>query len=217
MAKCEALHGQGECSGGQGLVDAFWLDLIELFGHAGDSDAGVVGSIVFADIDNDNSLDLISVNDKGEIYAFNVSQDLLEFFPISYLEAFSSAPMIIDYDLDGDLEIICGTGRDLVMIDYKYYNSSNLDSWSVFKGDFKRSGYYDANDNGNEWECGNAQVGDVNCDSIINILDIVTVVNIVVAGADNQSDYVLWAADMNQDGIINVLDIVLLVNIVVNG
>ena len=62
-----------------------------------------------------------------------------------------------------------------------------------------------------------AENGDLNCDAIINILDIVTLVNIVVFGEEDFSEYQLWSADMNADGIINILDIVLLVNIVVSS
>ena len=182
----------------------------------GDLEAGVVGSVVFSDIDNDNSLDLVAVNNKGEIYAFDESQNLLEYFPIYYQDAFSSAPMIEDYDLDGDLEIISGTTGSLVVLDYKYSIDEVNESWSMFKGNTRRSGYYITSDD-NPWDCPVANIGDLNCDTIINILDIVMVVNIVVGGEDGFDDYELWAADINSDNIINVLDIVLLVNIVVSG
>jgi hypothetical protein len=53
--------------------------------------------------------------------------------------------------------------------------------------------------------------GDVNNDGIINILDVVSTVNIVLGQAE-------WldAADYNSDGVINVLDIVSIVNIILN-
>jgi hypothetical protein len=52
-------------------------------------------------------------------------------------------------------------------------------------------------------------LGDVNNDGFINILDVVTTVNIVLGQAD-------WmdAADFNSDGVINVLDIVSIVNVI---
>ena len=54
-------------------------------------------------------------------------------------------------------------------------------------------------------------LGDVNNDGIINILDVVSTVNIVLGQAE-------WvdAADYNTDGVINVLDIVSIVNIILN-
>ena len=55
-------------------------------------------------------------------------------------------------------------------------------------------------------------LGDVNNDGIINILDVVSTVNIVLGQAE-------WvdAADYNTDGVINVLDIVSIVNIILNS
>ena len=54
----------------------------------------------------------------------------------------------------------------------------------------------------------NYLLGDLNLDGIINVLDIVLIVNLVLA-----NEYSL-IADINEDGIINILDIVQLVNII---
>ena len=51
--------------------------------------------------------------------------------------------------------------------------------------------------------------GDVNDDALVNVLDIVSMVNIVLNGGDYDP-----LADLNVDGIVNVLDIVVLVNII---
>jgi len=50
------------------------------------------------------------------------------------------------------------------------------------------------------------QLGDLNSDGLLNILDIVQIINIIL-----NSSY-LEVADMNSDGVINILDIVALVN-----
>ena len=55
-------------------------------------------------------------------------------------------------------------------------------------------------------EC--VQYGDSNSDGIINVLDVVTMVNLVL-GSGYQD-----VADMNGDGILNVLDVVTLVGII---
>ena len=52
-------------------------------------------------------------------------------------------------------------------------------------------------------------LGDVNNDDTINILDVISTINIVL----NSDDYNL-NADMNQDGTINILDVVSLVNVI---
>ena len=54
-------------------------------------------------------------------------------------------------------------------------------------------------------------LGDVNEDGVLNVLDVVTLVNIILGG----DEYIL-AGDMNQDGVLNVLDIVTLVNIILS-
>jgi len=50
--------------------------------------------------------------------------------------------------------------------------------------------------------------GDLNMDGVINILDVITLVNVVLSGDQNEM------ADFNSDGMINILDIILLVNII---
>ena len=52
--------------------------------------------------------------------------------------------------------------------------------------------------------------GDINSDGILNILDIVSLVNLVLA-----VDYEV-AGDINLDGILNILDIVSLVNLILS-
>ena len=54
-------------------------------------------------------------------------------------------------------------------------------------------------------------LGDVNGDGVLNVLDVVSLVNIILG----DDDYIL-AGDMNQDGVLNVLDIVTLVNIILS-
>ncbi len=54
--------------------------------------------------------------------------------------------------------------------------------------------------------------GDVNDDGLINILDVVSTVNIVLGMADFTP-----AADFNGDGIVNVLDIVSIVNVILGS
>ena len=57
----------------------------------------------------------------------------------------------------------------------------------------------------------NTLLGDINQDTLLNILDIVMLVNIIIDSNNSGND----AADMNQDGLINILDVVLLVNLII--
>ena len=59
---------------------------------------------------------------------------------------------------------------------------------------------------------GTGILGDVNNDEELNVLDIVTMVNIILSG--NGTDYQLWAGDLNGDGSVNVLDIMALLNMI---
>ena len=54
-------------------------------------------------------------------------------------------------------------------------------------------------------------LGDINDDGILNILDIVALVNLVLAGEYDPM------GDMNDDETLNILDIVTLANIVLSG
>ena len=56
----------------------------------------------------------------------------------------------------------------------------------------------------------NNNVGDINDDLIINVLDIVLLVDFVLS---NEYEVI---ADLNNDGFLNVIDIVVLVNIILN-
>ena len=60
-----------------------------------------------------------------------------------------------------------------------------------------------------------AFLGDLNQDSIINILDIIIVVNIILG--NTPTSYQLEAGDVNMDSIINVLDIINIVNIILDN
>ena len=54
-------------------------------------------------------------------------------------------------------------------------------------------------------------LGDVNEDGLINVLDIISVVNLILTSQNNE------LADMNSDGQVDVLDIVSIVNLILNN
>ena len=58
----------------------------------------------------------------------------------------------------------------------------------------------------------NLIVGDINGDSIVNILDVIQTVNMVLGVTE-----VNLIADLNSDSIVNVIDIIGIVNIIING
>ena len=58
--------------------------------------------------------------------------------------------------------------------------------------------------------------GDINEDTLIDILDLVIVMNYILGNTD-LSTLQSYASDLNEDGIINVQDIILLVNTIFNN
>ncbi len=174
-------------------------------------DAAILGSVVFSDLNNDGEADIVAADDKGNIFAQSISGQSLSGFPISYQFPFSSSPQIVDYDLDNDLDLICGSGGDLVMIDIKSSGTSSSDYWSLYKGNYSRAGYYIKGSSGGV--CSGMTPGDINNDSIFNVLDVVAIVGFAL-DSSNMTDSDLCTADINGDGIVNVIDVVAAVSLV---
>ena len=62
------------------------------------------------------------------------------------------------------------------------------------------------------------ELGDVNQDGNLNILDLVRIGNIILGGCSPIGfEYCLWASDVNMDAAIDILDIVVLVNIILEN
>tara|TARA_B100000945_G_scaffold321296_1_gene335078 strand:+ start:568 stop:2874 length:2307 start_codon:yes stop_codon:yes gene_type:complete len=99
---------------------------------------------------------------------------------------------------DGDVLLtsisIAGDGNPEVCIENGVVSNAGGQGLSVLYGD-----------------CATAilsEPGDLNYDGIVNVLDIITLVNIVLGDSTDLS------GDLNSDGIVNVLDIITLVNLV---
>ncbi len=65
-------------------------------------------------------------------------------------------------------------------------------------------------------DCNNLS-GDVNDDNSVDILDIVSVVNMILTGGLGYTDCALGDGDFNNDGIINVLDVIQVINYLIGG
>ena len=61
--------------------------------------------------------------------------------------------------------------------------------------------------------CSGWNIGDVNNDSLINVLDIVAIINFIL-DINQPDDCSSSVSDLNNDQLINVLDIIQLVNII---
>ena len=54
-------------------------------------------------------------------------------------------------------------------------------------------------------------IGDLNGDSLVNILDVIIMVNMIL-GVETETEL----ADLNGDGILNILDVVQQINLILN-
>jgi len=176
-----------------------------------DTSNPVIGSIAFADLDNDGDVEVISTNGGGKILAYHLDGSSVSYFPIVASFPYDSSPNIMDIDGDGDLELIGGTTSSLVVTDVK--DSGSIEGyWHTHRGTQKRRGEFPVSISDEP----NCMIADVSGDGLINVLDIVQTVNIIM----NQmvpSPQQICAADVNGDSLINVLDIVQMVNIVMDN
>ena len=70
------------------------------------------------------------------------------------------------------------------------------------------------------WSCdsgfvGIGELGDINLDSVIDVIDIVLLLNFILEVEIPTEDQI-WLSDINSDEMINILDIIELVNIILN-
>ena len=59
------------------------------------------------------------------------------------------------------------------------------------------------------------ELGDSNQDGMIDVLDILSIVNITLE--NNYGNYQSWAADINNDSNVDILDVIFLINTILNN
>jgi hypothetical protein len=105
--------------------------------HAG---APISKSIIFSDLDCDGEAEIIAVNERLDIVAYNLDGTLHQGFPINGSSAFTSSAVVVDLDNDGDLEILSGAQNELAIIDVKS-TGSDTSYWNMYRGNLRRTGY----------------------------------------------------------------------------
>ena len=100
------------------------------------------------------------------------------------------------------------TEPNITFIDIQEYIQTGINSIELifYIDDEGKLGYI--NINGDPVECIS---GDINGDSLLDIVDIVSMVNLILYGWDNNECH-----DMNSDQILNVIDIISLINIILS-
>ena len=166
-------------------------------------------SVSFADLDGDGDPEAV-VGASSKLYAFHMNGELYDKFPISYEFAFTGTPSILDLDGDNDLEILLGSSGSLVSVDIMEEGDSS-GYWNQDRANNKRNGYYEISGS----ECLNPLAGDINCDSEIDVLDIIVLVDAIV-NMGQMDNYQEWSSDMNQDQIIDILDVIIIINLILS-
>jgi len=105
-----------------------------------------------------------------------------------------------------------GSVESMINIDLKESGESE-NYWNMHRGNNKRTGFYESSTTG----CGECELGDVNCDGSMDILDVVRTVYIVVNDPDDVIECELLLSDVNQDSNIDVLDMVTMVNMILGS
>tara|TARA_B100001142_G_scaffold330391_1_gene399078 strand:- start:52661 stop:55537 length:2877 start_codon:yes stop_codon:yes gene_type:complete len=163
-------------------------------------------SPIFADLNNDNEPEVISATNEGKLIIFKIDGSEFENFPIQFNTGFESSPSVIDLDNDNDLEIIFGTNQNLSVIDIKNVTNTEEFYWNTYRGDNHKTGYYYSD---------SLLSGDLNSDTLLNVLDLVVAINIIISNSEPTSNQLL-AGDLNNDNNFDVLDIVILVNLILS-
>ena len=169
-------------------------------------------SIIFEDFDMDGIPEIIFGDENGNLNILKSSDSTFSDFyyynnmPISNTFAYSSSVITSDLDNDGDVEIIGGTTGDLIVIDIK--EESDSDYWNIYRANYYRNGYYISSTI--------CTAGDINNDGVLDILDIVSMINIIIDSSE-LTDSEFCASDMNSDNIIDILDIVTLINAIMDN
>ena len=190
-------------SSSDGKIYSIDIDGNSFSGWPRDVGGEVIGSSVFADLDNDGYDEIIS-SVNSEIVILNEDGTDFIYNSIMHDLPLASAPTVLDINQDGTLEVVVGTGTDLSSIDFKF-NSNNISPSNMYRGNINRTGFYVSTSN--------IELGDVNQDMTLDVLDIVMLINFAI-GNTYPSDLEFFLSDINSDLTIDILDIVILVNLI---
>ena len=64
--------------------------------------------------------------------------------------------------------------------------------------------------------CSGWNLGDINNDDFVNILDVILMINFVLQ-TEEPNECEFYVSDYNDDGVLNILDVIQLVNVILNG
>ena len=86
-------------------------------------DAPVAGGLITADLDRDNSLDIIFVSIAGKVWAVSQSNTLIGAFPVAINASFNCPPLVADITADGQYEIVLHSYMNSI---YAFHNDGSM-------------------------------------------------------------------------------------------
>ena len=173
----------------------------------------VEDSVLFTDFDNDGYPEVVIVS-SDKVYVYRLDGSLYDRFPVVYDFPVTGTPSIYDFDDDGDFEILVGSSKGLIaydVTDLGDFGYASTTYWSQHRAGNQRRGSLKIESG----DCSNPLKGDLNCDTLVDVADIITVVGLIL-GFQNGDSYKNWSADLNEDDEINISDITLIVNFILN-
>ena len=172
--------------------------------------------------DNLDDENIINLNNHYKnLITLRSNYDVLKEPPLEVKYANNNNHVLAYWRVDSDEEIIVIINFDTVShtidiefphsgIWHEYLSDTQIDINSNWFGGYTLeplSSYIFTSSISNE-----CNLGDINEDSIVNVIDIVSLVNHIL----NDTEINFCSGDLNGDGIINVIDIISLVNIIMS-
>ena len=198
------------------LLDCDFMDPVPCDNYYNPNATEDNGLCMYSDVPSDEEF-IITETDSG----FGLDWSLFT-PPVDILQYVLQRCIDIDGDTDGDGELEYDNCLMLIQPNSSYLETNYFDEFDL--GDsYMKYTFYVHYPNNNYFGSAHASYyyeeqclsGDINNDSIINVIDIVSLVNHIL-GSNSLEGSGLCAADMNGDEIINVIDIVSVVNLILS-
>ena len=206
-------------------------------GYLSDIDLGFFSVPEFCDIDNDGDYDLFIGNYNGQIYFYENIGDSQNFeFVESFFEISidsnvkRSAPEFIDFDNDGDFDLLLGTEENGLILYWNIgtennpmfvedscleipYMGSNIKPSLINSQSFLDIELVAGVSTGGFMYYSITPYTDLNFDYSVDISDITIIINKILTSQEND---ILCLADTYHDGNLDVLDILTMIKNLIN-
>ena len=206
-------------------------------GYLSDIDLGFFSVPEFCDIDNDGDHDLFIGNYNGQIYFYENIGDSQNFeFVESFFEISidsnvkRSAPEFIDFDNDGDFDLLLGTEENGLILYWNIgtennpmfvedscleipYMGSNIKPSLINSQNFLDIELVTGVSTGGFMYYSITPYTDLNFDYSVDISDITIIINKILTSQEND---ILCLADTYHDGNLDVLDILTMIKNLIN-